>query len=131
MTVELLTKHHLKFLILKGGCTGSPESTLVKLPHCWKSRVMAHFLCTCTTLNFYPVTCSSAVLNMYFQSVENSVDHDQMALLGAPEQLREKLAAIGYYMYCLPPLILKKYMGKSSFDSIIPCTLFIMPNFGV
>ena len=42
MSVKLLTKHHLGFLILKGGCTGSSESTLVKMPHCWKSHVMAH-----------------------------------------------------------------------------------------
>ena len=39
MTVKLLTEHHLRFLSLKGGCTCSPESTLVKMPHCWKSRV--------------------------------------------------------------------------------------------
>ena len=25
----------------KGGFTGSSESTLVKMPHCWKSRVAA------------------------------------------------------------------------------------------
>ena len=30
-----------KFLSLKGGCTGSSESTLVKTPHCWKSHVTA------------------------------------------------------------------------------------------
>ena len=36
MTVKLLTEHHLEFLSLKGGCTGSSESTLVKMPHCWK-----------------------------------------------------------------------------------------------
>ena len=30
MIVKLLTEHHLKFLSLKGGCTGSSESTLVK-----------------------------------------------------------------------------------------------------
>ena len=30
MTVELLTEHHLEFLSLKGGCTGSSEPTLVK-----------------------------------------------------------------------------------------------------
>ena len=41
MTVKLLTKHHLEFLSLKGGCTGSSESTLVKMPHCWKSHVAA------------------------------------------------------------------------------------------
>ena len=42
MTVKLLTKHHLESLRLIGGCTGSSESTHVKMPHCWKSHVMAH-----------------------------------------------------------------------------------------
>ena len=42
--VKLLTEHHLKFLSLKGGCTGSSESTHVKMPHCWKSHALAHFL---------------------------------------------------------------------------------------
>ena len=44
MTVKLLTEQHLEFLSLKAGFTGSPESTLVKMPHCLKSRVVAHFL---------------------------------------------------------------------------------------
>ena len=39
VSVELLTEQHLEFLSLKGGCTGS--STLVKMPHCWKSHVTA------------------------------------------------------------------------------------------
>ena len=42
MPVKLLAEHHLEFLSLKGGRTGSSESTLVKMPHCWKSHVMAH-----------------------------------------------------------------------------------------
>ena len=33
MSVKLLTEHHLEFLSLTGGCTGSSESTLVKMPH--------------------------------------------------------------------------------------------------
>ena len=33
MIVKLLTDHHLEFLSLKGGCRGSPESTLVKMSH--------------------------------------------------------------------------------------------------
>ena len=41
MSVKLLTEQHLKFQSLKGGCTGSSESTLVKIPHWWKSRVVA------------------------------------------------------------------------------------------
>ena len=42
MSVKLLTEHNLEFLSLKGGCTGSSESTHVKMPHCWKSHVTAH-----------------------------------------------------------------------------------------
>ena len=48
MSVKLLTKHHLEFLSLKGGCIGSSEFTLVKMPHCWKSHVAAHIH---TTIN--------------------------------------------------------------------------------
>ena len=36
-TVKLLTEHNLELLSLTGGCTGLSESTLLKLPHCWKS----------------------------------------------------------------------------------------------
>ena len=43
MTVKLLTEHNLEFLSLEGVCTGLTESTLVKMPHCWKSNVAAQF----------------------------------------------------------------------------------------
>ena len=42
MSVKLLTEHHLELLSLKGGCTGSSESSLFKIPYCWKSHVAAH-----------------------------------------------------------------------------------------
>ena len=45
MSVKILTEHHLEFLSSTGGCTGSSECTLVKMPHCWKSRVAAHIIC--------------------------------------------------------------------------------------
>ena len=44
MIVKLLTEHRLEFLSLQGGCTGSSESTLVKIPNCWKSHALAHLL---------------------------------------------------------------------------------------
>ena len=34
VSIKLLTEYNLEFLSLKGGCTGSSESTLVKMPHC-------------------------------------------------------------------------------------------------
>ena len=38
---KLFTEHNLEFISLKGGCTSSSESTLVKMPHCWKSHAAA------------------------------------------------------------------------------------------
>ena len=55
MSVKLLTVVNIilsfEFLSLKGGCTGSSESTLVKMPHCWNSRVTAQ-LCAATREKF-------------------------------------------------------------------------------
>ena len=42
MSVKLLTEHNLECLSLNGGCTGSSESTLAKMPHCWKSHVVTY-----------------------------------------------------------------------------------------
>ena len=44
MSVKLLTEHHLELLNLKADCTGSSESTIVKIPHCWKSHVATHLI---------------------------------------------------------------------------------------
>ena len=47
MSVKLLNEHNLELLSLTGRCTGSSESTLVKMPLCWKSHVTAqlcHFV---------------------------------------------------------------------------------------
>ena len=44
MIVKLLTEHHLEFLSLTGGCGGSSESTLVKMPNCWKFHAVAQII---------------------------------------------------------------------------------------
>ena len=50
--LHVLTEQHLEFLSLKGGCTDSFESTLVKI-HCMESHAMAHmYLFACIVL-FY------------------------------------------------------------------------------
>ena len=53
MSVKLLTEHHLEFLSLKEGCIGSSESTHVKIPHCWKSHVMARIVISCVVILLY------------------------------------------------------------------------------
>ena len=59
MADKLQTEHHLKFLSLKGGCTGLSESTLVKMPHCWNSHVAAHIACAQTELSGQSDTSTS------------------------------------------------------------------------
>ena len=51
MTVKQLTKHNLEFLSLKGECTGSSESTLVKIPHCRKSHVAVDIIKLCLQMS--------------------------------------------------------------------------------
>ena len=46
----LLLEHHLEFLSFNGGCTGSPESTLVKMPHCWKALSLVPSVYRCTLI---------------------------------------------------------------------------------
>ena len=46
MSIKLLM-NHLEFVSLTEGCTGLSESTLVKMPHCWKSHVAAQFMSRC------------------------------------------------------------------------------------
>ena len=58
MTVKLLTEQHMEFLSLTKGCTGLSESTLVKMPHCWKSHAAAQIVClsragVCVFANIY------------------------------------------------------------------------------
>ena len=57
MSVKLLTEHNLEFLSLKGGFTGSYESTLIKVPHSWKSHAN------------YSVFSSSATEGVLFMQV--------------------------------------------------------------
>ena len=58
MIVKLLTEHNLEFLNFKGGCRGSSEHTLVKMPYCWKSHVAAQLLLLyCWALSRETFTC--------------------------------------------------------------------------
>ena len=66
MIVQLLTEHHLEFLSFKGGCTGSSESTLVKMLHCWKSHATAQIFFFCTmTHTFHLLTTISRSFKLY------------------------------------------------------------------
>ena len=69
MNVKLLTEHHFVFLSLKGDCTGSSESTLVKMPNCWKSHVTAHY---CSSWGFERLRKSKDSLKARFEKTNIS-----------------------------------------------------------
>ena len=83
MTLKLLTEHILEFISLKGGCTAPPESTHVKMPHCWKSHVMAHIMSTpayisrrlavCFTILSASPKISSSVNNFFLNTCKSYV----------------------------------------------------------
>ena len=52
MTLRLLTSFVVSKLKTYSGCTGSSDSTLDKMPHCWKSHVPAHFYTSSTRPEF-------------------------------------------------------------------------------
>ena len=55
--LKLLAEHHLEALSLKRGCKFSSESTVVKLPHCWKSHVTDHIIVTASEqIHLYSVS---------------------------------------------------------------------------
>ena len=55
MSVKLLTEHRLEFVSLKGGCTGSSESTLVRMPHCVAGQFMFGVLSPFSCANSHSV----------------------------------------------------------------------------
>ena len=65
----LLVEHHLEFLTLslKRGCTGSSESTFVKMTHCWKSHVAAQIKILMVSNRKYPFKSPSS--QYYFISL--------------------------------------------------------------
>ena len=88
MTVKLVTEQHLEFLSLNGGCTNSSESTLVKMPHCWKSHIAARiFIVTCVNITLFRKRIKKTIVRvcacriMIKKNIKNRVSHNKLELL--------------------------------------------------
>ena len=71
MNSKFLTEHHLQFLSLKGGCTFSSESILVKVSYCWKAHVVAHMYIL-AYIAMHLAECSNCQMDWY-PSSDNEV----------------------------------------------------------
>ena len=87
MSFKVLVEHYLVFLGLKGGCTGSSESTLIKIPHCGKSHVAAH-LCLLSHLRvsvfafILRYTCKYKHLTTIIRNKEHQFGTEYCSYLG-------------------------------------------------
>ena len=80
MTVlKLLTEHHLEFICFTGGCTGSYESTLVKMPQCRNSHVVAQLFSSKITKHF----CSIPARSHTFVKIAHEIISMVILLLSA------------------------------------------------
>ena len=88
MIVKLLTEHHLEFLSLKEGCTGSSEPTHVKMPHCWKSHALAQIIIVCSLIpqrkGSFRVSFECILRYMYIQYLNAKKGYK---MLGKPRML--------------------------------------------
>ena len=85
MIVKLLIERHFEVLSLKGGCTGSSESTFVKMSNCWKSQALAILTKTCLKLYVLPDSCACADQENYVRGVQDT-NGVQLLLWGGPCQ---------------------------------------------
>ena len=61
--LNILTKLSMEFLSFKRGCTGSSESILVKIPHCWNSHVVVD---TCIRKAFLKCKVKNSIIQSTF-----------------------------------------------------------------
>ena len=95
----LLTENHLEFLSLKECCTGWSESTLVKMPHCWKSHVGAHIY--------------------RFNSIsDNMFSYDTAQIINAKKALKLFAFWVIFDVFCCLLIFSKSIFSKNSFANI-------------
>ena len=98
--VKLLTEQHFEFLSFKGGCTGSSESTHVKIPHCWKSHVAGHKLALCMYLEI-SISCEPQSVTRSTEVFTHRCDKTYLALKSLHSvclHSQKKEATVGIHM---------------------------------
>ena len=78
MTVKLLTEHHLEFLSAKGGCAGSSESKLIKMPHCWKPHVAAQMTILLDQMAIFTKSVHHHIRTFFFYRLVPRWCHDTL-----------------------------------------------------
>ena len=122
MSVTLLTKHNLEFLSLKGGCTGSSESTHVKIPHCWKSHVTAQIYDG--ELQVLP-RMSERINNFQSVACMSHTDPSDLSIVGTCDicvtKSCDSIRLIGWYNAVIN---LRHHVSLKRFYELVMCKMF-------
>ena len=126
MSVKLLTEHHLEFLSLKGGCTGSSESTLIKMPIVGNhmSWLIYLFQLKATVLYIHPLSKAAALTCLPFIVNSNGVSENQFPDMSQgliiPDATVKNVDKRGVYL---------KLADKITGCALVSLTLFMLGNF--
>ena len=124
MLVKLLAEHYLEILSLKGGYTGSSESTLVKMPHCWKSRAAAHLLSCLNYLDFFQlcgIWTTNHIANCSFIGWSTAFCFMSVAACANSSSKN--------YRYCVPEVDANIALAALCGTLGVLCLLFIIPSY--
>ena len=134
MIIKLLAEHHLEFLSLTGGCRGLSESTLVRMPHCWKSHITAHYSILrdenpdntqYLTTNGPPASAGGPMVtrfNMFTgKLVDHSVTHSEACIYYGSFQINLK----GTHIFVVPVSYIGRYEEAGQSYAFVSVKVFI------
>ena len=107
MSAKPPAEHHLEFLILKGGRTGSPKCTHVKMPHGWKSHVESHLCHVVRKPVFGTLILSEGKKKYIFASVENRHIGSLVSLPFRQRTTRAQTQTVGLDRLVVVPVVLR------------------------
>ena len=116
MSVKLLTEPRLEFVSLKGGCTGSSESTLVRMPHCYD--ILALSRCVRYAGNFHiskKRTNSDKYHKSRFSCKQCAVHarvHCNWVFFFM--QTHEKKTQLGNYVWCAKSVFVRQFPPRAT-----------------
>ena len=120
MSVKLLTEHRLEFVSLKGGCTGSSESTLVRMPHCRGSiyDILASSRCV-RYAGYFHISKKRKSSDKYHKS---SFSCKQCAVHARVHcnwgfffmQTHEKETQLGNYVWCAKSVFVRQFPPRAT-----------------
>ena len=137
MTVKLLIEHRLECLSFKGCCTGSSESTHVKIPHCWKITCRGSYLFSASTRvetttrvtrvtpkpttggDLVPVTLvpgGPLILPLYEEELANAIKIGSRVVRGRDWVWRDQVV---YDLFIFMPTVRRSYLDKLGINHVI------------